>query len=122
MSAQQVFRCLETAAEKATAVSHPPIVALSRVPVSQFFRETALNTFPVLRERSDYWTLFCYLLFGSWNDEDTHRLLLSAEILSVIEGRDPANSAAEKFLINFKNEVLSPTDTIEWTRWYEPKK
>jgi hypothetical protein len=99
---------------------HPALSSLRRVRVSRFFRDSALKCFPILKEQSDSWTLFCYLLFGSWHDEDTLRPLLCAEILSAIEGRDSRNSEAEKFLIKFHNEVLYPVGTIQWTGWNKP--
>src|SRR6266436_5512588 len=74
---------------------HRALVALSGVPVSRFFRNAVLECFPGLNKHPGYWTLFCYLLFGSWHDEHTSRLLLYAPILSEIEGRDRDNSQAE---------------------------
>jgi len=94
---------------------HPTLVALRGVPVSRFFRDTAWKFFPGLKKHPGYWTLFCYLLFGSWLDEESHQLLLCAEILSAIEPRDPDNSEAEKFLIRFREDVLWPAGAdIRW--------
>jgi len=120
MSAQ-AFGCL--APEKSMAFLHPAIAALSDVPVSKFFRDAAWKSFPGLNKHPGYWPLFCYLLFGSWHDKDTGRLLLYSDILSEIEGRDPNNSQAEKFLIDFREEVLRPVGAdIRWTDWYKPKR
>jgi hypothetical protein len=120
MSEPKAVTRLVERVETKKGLLHPGVAALGRVYVSRMFRDTALNWFPILRKRSDYWTLFCYLLFGSWLDEDTQRPLLCAAILSAIEGRDPRNSEAEKFLIKFHNEVLYPVGTIQWTGWNKP--
>lgn len=92
------------------------VSALRQIPASRTFRELAFSYFPALKGHSEYWRLFCYLLFGSRHDKDTKRLLLSAKILSVLEGRDPNNSQAKKFLIRFQKEVLNPAGgDIGWT-------
>jgi len=96
-----------------------PVRALKAVPVSRAFRNAAFERFPILNDNPAYWILFCYLCFGSWHDEDTSRLLLCAETLSAIEGRDSANSRAEKFLIRFRDEVLRPVGgELRWTGSY----
>ena len=119
---ERLSACVASKSERVDAYTHPALRAIRGVTVSRYFREAALRDFRVLRESKPYWLLFCYLLFGSWIDEDTRRLLLCAEILSEIEGRDPDNSEAEKFLIRFRDEVLRPTGgEIQWTGWYEGK-
>jgi hypothetical protein len=98
-------------------IPHPALKSLEGVTVSRFFRQAAWEFFQALQRHRNYWTLFCYLLFGSWLDEKTHRLLLCADILSTIEGLDPGNSQAEKFLVRFHNDVLGPVGgEIQWTR------
>ncbi len=105
-----------------TNYAEAAVAALGRIPVSRTFRSLALDFFPALKEHSEYWRLFCYLLFGSRHDKDTSRLLVSAKILSALEGRDPNNSQAEKFLIRFNENVLGPAGgKIRWTDWYKPK-
>src|SRR6266516_357224 len=75
--------------KKPAQTQHRALLALSGVIVSKIFRGFALKCFPGLNRHRGYWPLFCYLLFGSWHDERTRGLLLCAEILSEIEGRDP---------------------------------
>src|SRR6266700_5879025 len=99
-----------TESERTEANTHPAIAALRRISVSKVFRRSAWELFPDLKKNRGYWPLFCYLLFGSWHDENTSRLLLCAPILSEIEGRDPNNSQAEKFLIRFQDDVLRPVE------------
>lgn len=101
---------------------HPALLALNRVHVSRFFRKAAADAFPVLKTNRAYWMLFCYLLFGYQHDRQTKRLLLCADILSDIEGRDRDNSQAQNFLIRFQEDVLFPNAGLNWTAgWYRKK-
>jgi hypothetical protein len=100
-----------------TNYAEAAVAALGRIPVSRTFRSLAFDFFPALKEHSEYWRLFCYLLFGSRHDKDTGRLLLSAKILSALEGRDPNNSQAGRFLVSFQENVLHGTGEIYWTGW-----
>jgi hypothetical protein len=89
---------------------------LRRATVSKFFWLAVKDSFPGLQKDPAYPALFWYLLFGQKHDIDTHRLLLSAETLSAIEGRSPQNTQAEKFLERFRNDVLPQEAQLVWNK------
>ena len=75
--------------------------------VSRPFREHLAEVMPGLKDRADYWRLTQHLLFGTWRDTDTGRLLLPSELVAVIEGkRHDKNYVATKFLDAYRRDVL----------------
>ena len=105
-----------------TGSNHSAIRPLQRVTVSQSFLRKVFVHFPLLKDRPDYRALFWHLLFGGWHDQDTHRLLLSAEVISSIEGRSAQNTRAGAYLEKFRTEVLVPNGCdMLWSGWYLKK-
>jgi hypothetical protein len=90
---------------------------LRRITVSKVFWEYVHAELPRLNARRGYRELFWYLLFGTWHDRDTHRLLLPSELLCSFEGRSTQNSRAESFLRQFREEVIPPDGDLVWSRW-----
>jgi hypothetical protein len=81
---------------------------LRRITVSREFWDAVERELPILSERKGYRELFWYLLFSSWKDEDTRRLLLPHDLLSSFEERRPHHSRTEAFLIGFREDVILP--------------
>ena len=90
---------------------------LRRITVSKVFWEYVHAELPRLNARRGYRELFWYLLFGTWHDRDTHRLLLPSELLCSFEGRNTQNSRAEAFLKRFREEVIPPDGELIWSGW-----
>jgi hypothetical protein len=90
---------------------------LRRVTVSRVFWEYVNAELPRLNERRGYRELFWYLLFGTWHDRDTRRLLLPSELLCSFEGRSTQNSRAESFLRHFRENVIPPDGELIWSGW-----
>jgi len=104
--------------EKATGGASLPW-SLRRVTVSKVFWDAVHQTFPGLQKHPGYPATFWYLIFGTWCDDDTGRLLLCADIVSEFQGRNWRNHShtdAEGFLLNFKRDVL-PKCGFEVTGW-----
>ena len=91
--------------------------ALRRITVSQAFWDFVQTELPRLNARRGYRELFWYLLFGTWHDRDTHRLLLPSDLLCSFEGRSAQNSRAESFLRRFREEVVPPGGELVWSGW-----
>ena len=91
---------------------------LHRLTVSKPFRELTARTFPALDRNPAYWRFMQYLLFGTFIDEDTGRLIISQKDLAEIEGwtRGMGNYRAIRFLTAFQTEVMTP-ETFSWTGW-----
>ncbi|MEI6492601.1 MAG: hypothetical protein WCO94_08640 [Verrucomicrobiota bacterium] len=96
---------------------------LHRLTVSKPFRELTARTFPALDRNPAYWRFMQYLLFGTFIDEDTGRLIISQKDLAEIEGwtRGMGNYRAIRFLTAFQTEVMTP-ETFSWTGWRGGKK
>lgn len=75
--------------------------------VSHSFRDALARALPGLDGRADYWRLTQHLLFGTWRDLDTSRLLLPSELIAAIEGKKhDKNYVAAKFLDAYRRDVL----------------
>lgn len=96
---------------------------LRRLTVSKPFRELTAKTFPALDRNPAYWRFMHYLLFGTFFDEDTERLVISQELLAEIEGwtRGMGNYRAIRFLTAFQADVMTP-ETFSWTNWIGSEK
>ena len=75
--------------------------------VSRPFRGHLAEIMPGLKDRADYWRLTQHLLFGTWRDTDTGRLLLPSELVAAIEGKKhDKNYVATKFLDAYRRDVV----------------
>ena len=75
--------------------------------VSPGFRDALGQALPGLGGRADYWRLTQHLLFGTWRDHDTSRLLLPSELIAAIEGKKhDKNYVAGKFLEAYRRDVM----------------
>lgn len=78
---------------------------------------------PGLANNEAYWRMFEYLMFGTWTDETTGRLLLNKELIATIEGNGKwkqaksANYVASIFLESFRRDVFN--DDPELFDWQE---
>lgn len=120
---------------QAAALPSPPVTAIlgprkaikwrqvQRLTVSKPFRELTAKTFPALDRNPAYWRFMQYLLFGTFFDEDTGRLVISQKDLAEIEGwsRGLGNYRAHPFLTAFQTDVMS-LETFSWTNWIGAKK
>lgn len=89
---------------------------LIRKTVSAPFRALVAELYPGLGANRAYWEFFGYLLFGSFFDRDTGRLVINQGLLAEIEGKPVNRYRGIEFLEAFRRDVLSP-ETFEWTQW-----
>lgn len=95
---------------------------LRQITVSRVFHQMARDTFPAIFARPSFSALFWYLLFGTFHDRHSQRLLLPSKLIAMFEGRSPSNTQAERFLSSF-SEVLPNGCVFEWSHFdYENKK
>jgi hypothetical protein len=94
-----------------------------RLTVSPEFRELTEEIFPAIRENIAYRRLLHYLLFGSFFDLDSGRLVISQDVLADIEGWQggKGNYRGQTFLLKFQTQVMSH-ETFRWTNWIGGKK
>lgn len=93
-----------------------------RTTCSAPFREVAKETFPNLESKPAYWRFLQYLIFGTFFDEDTKRLVIPQDVIAEIEGKSDEikNYHAGKFLSAFQADVMSQ-DTFQWSGWRKDK-
>jgi hypothetical protein len=101
---------------------HSPAIRdlLRRITVKVFW-DLVSEELPSLNEGRGYRELFWYLLFGTWHDQDTKRLLLPSDLLCSFEGRSVQNSRAEAFLVRFRENVIPHDGKFVWSRWRKNK-
>jgi hypothetical protein len=102
-------------APKKKFAAYQPLVPLRRITVSiNFYNLIFRKYFPVLNKYPAYRNLFWYLLFGSYHDKKSQRLLLHRELLAKLAGKPLANFEAGKFLRDFDRNVLGG-GCLVWT-------
>lgn len=75
--------------------------------VARPFRDGLAQALPGLADNRAYWRMTQHLLFGTWRDLDTSRLLLPGELIAAIEGkRYGKNYVAARFLDAYRRDVL----------------
>ncbi|MGB8353814.1 MAG: hypothetical protein WCD79_08015 [Chthoniobacteraceae bacterium] len=82
----------------------------------------AKATFPNLDKNAANWKFLQYLIFGTFDDDDTGRRIISQKIIAEIEGRlDQINNyRAATFLESFQRDVMGP-DHFQWREWMKNK-
>lgn len=71
------------------------------------FRDSVAKALPRLEDRTGYWDLLGYLMFGTFHDPHSGRLVLPQRLLARFEKKeDKRRYAAEPFLKAFKRDVL----------------
>ncbi len=87
-------------------------VSLTHTAVCLEARQFAKHALPSLDKSPAYWRMLEYILWGTWIDDETEKLVLSRDLIRKIEGeKDTAFYSAEKFLESFSRDVFS----IKWS-------
>lgn len=85
--------------------------------VSKEFRNRLVAKFPNLKNKQSYWNFLGYLMFGTYRDESSGRLIISAEMIANLEGKSSDwmhnNYSAYPFLTKFSREIHPFT----WSDW-----
>lgn len=93
---------------------------VARITVSASFRLLVARLYPGLAKNSAYWRFFGYLLFGTFFDQDTRRLIIDQGLLAECEQKPLTHYCGVDFLMSFQREVMSP-ETFQWTGHREGK-
>ena len=96
--------------------THQNPINLSRKTTSAHFRNLTSEHFPGLDKNPAYWRFFEYLLFGTFFDDKSGKLVISQSLIAEIERQTTIRYTAETFLKRFQQDVMSPS-TFEWSRW-----
>lgn len=87
------------------------------------FIDVLFQEYPKLKDHSEYRALTEYLLFGTYRDERSKKLLLSSEIISSLLGKEKQYKSkhfdTEALLDSYKQVV---NETIQWSKYRPPIK
>jgi hypothetical protein len=84
--------------------------------VTPALRQGVISLFPKLNDYPAYWGLLRTLLFGTFVDEETRKVILSQEVLAKIEGVEVTKKyGGEKLLLAFQRDVLPEFMWSEYT-------
>lgn len=85
--------------------------------VSLKFRNLLASSYPKLGKNKTLWLFTGYLMFGTYRDEQSGKLLISAEMLARAEGKylewTKNNYIAWKFLEKYCQEIQN----FKWSKW-----